>query len=258
MSRLVDIFKTKNKRRLKRTAKVDLRIPVHLAVIMDGNGRWARKRGLPRTAGHRAGAENLENVCEACIEQGIQYLTVYAFSTENWSRPTEEIDTLMDLFIEFIHRFDTKMAREGIRLRFSGDLAGLPAHLQSTISHAEENSRHRDRLQLIIALNYGGRRELAQACRKLAEQVRSGKIEPDTIDENLVRSALYLPDVPDPDLIIRPSGEQRLSNFLIWQSAYSEFWFSDVLWPDFNREHLLAALEAYTMRDRRFGGLKQI
>lgn len=234
-----------------------LKIPEHLAVIMDGNGRWAKQRGLPRQAGHRAGAENLENVCKLCCQYGIKYLTVYAFSTENWSRPADEVNTLMELFVEFIRRFDIKMAAEGIRLRFSGDLAALPEHLQAIIAKSEADSKERDKLQLIIAINYGGRRELVQACQKLADEVRDGSLNPADIDENSIQSALYLPDVPDPDLLIRPSGEQRLSNFLIWESAYAEFWFSDVLWPDFADQHLLAALEAYTARDRRFGGIRQ-
>ena len=234
-----------------------LKIPLHLAVIMDGNGRWATRRGLPRTAGHRAGAENLENVCRMCCDYGIKYLTVYAFSTENWSRPADEVNTLMELFVEFIRRFDVKLAREGIRLRFSGDIAALPPNLQAIMAKAEADSRERKNLQLIIAINYGGRREIVQACQKLAAAVREGSLEPDAIDETALQTALYLPDVPDPDLLIRPSGEQRLSNFLIWESAYSEFWFSDVLWPDFTDEHMLAALQAFTARDRRFGGIRQ-
>lgn len=235
----------------------DLKIPVHLAVIMDGNGRWAQRRGLPRQAGHRAGAENLRDVCRLCGKYGIRYLTVYAFSTENWTRPEDEVHTLMALFVEFIKRFDAEMAQEGIRLRFSGDLAALPENVQAIITEAEANSAARDRLQLIIAINYGGRRELVQACQKLAESVRSGKMAPEDINETALSGALYLADVPDPDLVIRPSGEQRLSNFLLWESAYSELWFADVLWPDFAEEHLQAALQAYTSRDRRFGGIRQ-
>ena len=257
---MLQFFRSIIKRSGRRPDKADqatLKIPLHLAIIMDGNGRWAKRRGLPRTAGHRAGAENLENICRLCVEYGIQYLTVYAFSTENWTRPPNEVNTLMDLFIEFIQRFDTKMAQVGIRLRFSGDIAALPERLRDTIVRAEDESRNRDRLQLIIAINYGGRRELTQACRKIAADVRAGLINPDQIEEQQVQAALYLPDVPDPDLLIRPSGEQRLSNFLIWQSAYSEFWFSDVLWPDFSRVHLISALSAFTGRDRRFGGSGQ-
>ncbi len=238
-------------------AAASLKIPRHLAVIMDGNGRWAQRRGLPRSAGHRAGAENLRDVCRLCGKYGIPYLTVYAFSTENWSRPQDEVHTLMALFVEFIRRFDAEMAKEGIRLRFSGDLAALPADMQQIMAQAEADSAARNRLQLIIALNYGGRHELVQACRKLAAEVQAGRLAPDGIDEAVLSGALYLPDVPDPDLVIRPSGEQRLSNFLLWESAYAELWFADVLWPDFAEEHLLAALQAYTNRDRRFGGIRQ-
>jgi len=224
---------------------------------MDGNGRWAKQRGLPRQAGHRAGSENLENICRLCGKFGIRYLTVYAFSTENWNRPEDEVHALMDLFVEFIHRFDVKMAREGIRLRFMGDLAALPANLQKIIAQAEADSKSRDKLQLIIAINYGGRREMVQACQTLARAARDGRIDPADINENVLHDALYLPDVPDPDLIIRPSGEQRLSNFLLWESAYAELWFSNVLWPDFSEEHLVAALQDFANRDRRYGGIKK-
>ena len=234
-----------------------LKIPVHLAVIMDGNGRWAQRRGLPRQAGHRAGAENLPKLCRMCRRKGIQYLTVYAFSTENWNRPEDEVHTLMELFVEFIRRFDTEMASEGVRIRFSGDLEALPQNIRETMAKAEADSRQRANLQLIIAINYGGRRELVQACQKLASAVQEGQLAPADIDEKKLSSFLYLPDVPDPDLLIRPSGEQRLSNFLLWESAYSEFWFSDVLWPDFAEEHLDQAILAFTSRDRRFGGIRQ-
>ena len=234
-----------------------LRVPRHLAVIMDGNGRWANQRGLPRQAGHRAGAEKLQDLCQMCGRHGIEYLTVYAFSTENWSRPEHEIHTLMELFVEFFQRYDAELAREGIRVRFSGDLAGLPLHIRAIIDRAERDSVQRDRMQLIVAINYGGRRELVQACRRLVDQVQAGEMKMEAIDETAIQQALYLPDVPDPDLIIRPSGEQRLSNFLLWQSAYSELWFSTVLWPDFSEQDLLEALQAYQQRDRRFGGVTQ-
>lgn len=236
--------------------ELSLKIPQHLAVIMDGNGRWAGQRGLPRQAGHRAGSENLKNLCRMCGRRGIKYLTVYAFSTENWNRPQAEVHALMDLFVEFFRRYDTELAQEGIRLRFSGDLAALPENMQAIIREGEANSLQRNKMQLIIALNYGGRRELVQVCQKIATQVAAGQLLPAAIDEATLHAALYLPDVPDPDLIIRPSGEQRLSNFLLWESAYSEFWFSDVLWPDFSDQHLDQALRAFTERDRRFGGIR--
>ncbi|MDW7656091.1 MAG: isoprenyl transferase [Bacillota bacterium] len=267
MARLVQIFKLlfparktgrdqdKPGRQPGGDADEPLRIPRHLAVFMDGNGRWARQRGLPRTAGHRAGAENLQNLCRMCGRHGIQYLTVYAFSTENWNRPQEEVQALMELFVEFFERYDRELAKEGIRVRFSGDRNGLPQSVTDIMERAEADSASRQKMQLIIALNYGGRREIVQACRKLACEVADGRLAPDAIDEQALSAALYLPDVPDPDLVIRPSGEQRLSNFLLWQSAYAEFWYANVLWPDFNETHLTEALKEFTRRDRRYGGI---
>lgn len=228
----------------------------HLAVIMDGNGRWAKRRLLPRKAGHRAGAKNLRRLCQMCGQAGISYLTVYAFSTENWKRPEDEVATLMRLFIEFLNDYDREMESEGIRLRVLGDVSGLPANVRESMLAAEERSRGRERLQLILALNYGGRAEIAAAVNRIAERVLQGELIPGQIDETTVARHLYLPDVPDPDLIIRPSGEQRLSNFLLWQGAYSELWFSDVLWPDFRQVDFDRALAAYSERERRFGGLK--
>ncbi len=246
-----------SKRRSGKVESGSLKVPYHLAVIMDGNGRWAKKRGLPRSAGHRAGAENLERVCRLCNRYGISYLTVYAFSTENWSRPADEVQALMNLFIEFINRFENKMAQEGIRIRFSGDLTGLPEPVQQAIRDAEEKSRNRTRLQLVIAINYGGRREILHACQMVARRCADGELDWAKIDETTLSHAMYLSDVPDPDLLIRPSGEMRLSNFLIWQSAYTELWFSDVLWPSFGEKDFVAALQAFSGRDRRFGGIRE-
>jgi undecaprenyl diphosphate synthase len=241
----------------KQTLGAGLKIPVHLAIIMDGNGRWAQRRGLPRQAGHRAGADNLQKVVRLCSNYGIRYLTVYAFSTENWSRPQGEVQALMGLFIEFINRFSEEMAREDVRIRFSGDLEALPQDVRQSIAQAEADSCQRQKIQLIIAINYGGRRVIMQACRRLAADVQAGRLAVDAIDEQALQARLYLPDVPDPDLVIRPSGEQRISNFLIWESAYAEMWFSNILWPDFAEQHLVEALEAYTGRDRRFGGIRK-
>lgn len=230
-------------------------IPVHIAIIMDGNGRWAKKRGLDRRFGHRAGAENLKRVTEACGDLGVKYLTVYAFSTENWKRSDEEVNALMKLFIEFFHRYDAELAEQDIRLRFTGDLQALPDEVRATIDEAEEGSLHRKRMQLIIAFNYGGRQELVDCARRLAREARDGALDPDQITEADVAARLYLPDVPDPDLIIRSSGEMRLSNFLLWQAAYSELWISDVLWPDFDQATLEQAIRDFNNRDRRFGGV---
>ena len=235
----------------------DLKVPVSLGVIMDGNGRWATKRHLPRSAGHRAGAENLKDLCRNCGRYGVKYLTVYAFSTENWSRPQNEIDQLMKLFVEFVDRYDPELKDEDIRMRFTGDLSQLPESVKESIRIEEERSKDRKKMQLIIAINYGGRREILNSCQKIAEQVKTGTLEPSDITEQMIADNLYLPDVPDPDLIIRPSGEQRISNFLLWECAYSEFWISDVLWPDFGYEELTQAFRDYALRDRRFGGLSK-
>ncbi len=235
----------------------ELKVPVSLGVIMDGNGRWARKRMLPRSAGHRAGAENLKELVRNCCNYGVKYLTVYAFSTENWSRPEDEVDQLMKLFIEFFNKYDPELAEEDIRVRFTGDIESLPEANREVCREAEERSKNRKRMQLIVALNYGGRRELEYAVRKIGQEVKEGKIEPDDISEQTIAAHMYLPDVPDPELIIRPSGEMRLSNFLLWESAYSEFWVSEVLWPDFSYNDLTQAFKDYGRRDRRFGGLSK-
>ena len=235
----------------------DLKVPVSLGVIMDGNGRWATKRHLPRSAGHRAGAENLKELCRNCGKYGVKYLTVYAFSTENWSRPQDEVEKLMKLFVEFVDRYDPELKEEGVRMRFTGDIAALPEKVKETIKIEEERSKDRQKMQLIIAFNYGGRREIVNSCQKIAEQIKAGTIEPSDITEQMISDNLYLPDVPDPELIIRPSGELRISNFLLWECAYSEFWISDVLWPDFGYEDLTQAFRDYALRDRRFGGLSK-
>ncbi len=235
----------------------DLKVPVSLGVIMDGNGRWATKRHLPRSAGHRAGAENLKELCRNCGRYGVKYLTVYAFSTENWSRPQDEVEKLMKLFVEFVDRYDPELKEEGVRMRFTGDLDALPEKVKEVIRIEEERSKDRQKMQLIIAFNYGGRREIVNSCQMIAEQVKAGVLEPSDITEQMISDNLYLPDVPDPELIIRPSGELRISNFLLWECAYSEFWISDVLWPDFGYEELTQAFRDFALRDRRFGGLSK-
>lgn len=231
-------------------------VPVHLAVIMDGNGRWAKRRGLPRSAGHKAGAEKLRNMTEWCGNRGIKYLTVYAFSTENWSRPSDEVAVLMSLLIEFLEKYDSEMARQGVRLRVLGDVKSLQPDIRTALDKAVDRSSARDKMQLIIAFNYGGRREIVHAAKAIAVAVAAGELKPEDIDEHSISKNLYLNDIPDPDIIIRPSGELRLSNFLLWESAYSELWFSDVLWPDFSESDLDRALTDYDKRDRRYGGVK--
>ena len=234
-----------------------LKVPVSLGVIMDGNGRWAKKRLLPRSAGHRAGAENLKELCRNCGNYGVKYLTVYAFSTENWSRPQGEVDQLMKLFVEFFDRYDPELAEEGIRVRFTGDIENLPENIQKVCREGEERSKDRPKMQLIVAFNYGGRREIVHSMQNIAKDIKEGRLQPEDITEDTISSNMYLPDVPDPELIIRPSGEMRLSNFLLWESAYSEFWVSDTLWPDFGYDDLTQAFRDYAKRDRRFGGLSK-
>lgn len=229
-------------------------LPRHIGIIMDGNGRWAKRRGLPRTMGHRQGVRAFENIVRACKEMGISYLTVYAFSTENWRRPPEEVRTILDLLREYLRNAE-KYRDEGVRLRFIGDKEPLDDQLRSMMEKAEAESASNTEMTVNVAINYGGRDELVKAAQQLAQQVQQGKLRPEEIDEAAVSGALYTADQPDPDLIIRPSGELRLSNFLIWQSAYAELLFMDVLWPDFNREHLRQALWEYAGRNRRFGGI---
>ena len=233
-----------------------LDIPKHIGVIMDGNGRWAKTRSLPRSMGHRAGATRLRDITAAAARLGVEYLTVYAFSTENWERPQSEVDQLMKLFVEYFTRYDKELAKEDIRLRFSGDIPGLPEDVQRTIRHAEKTSETREGLQLIVAFNYGGRQEILQAIHAREEELRIALKEGRDLEVLTIESFseyLYMPDVPDPDLIIRSSGELRSSNFLLWESAYAEFWVSDVLWPDFTGRDLLAAIVDYNHRNRRFG-----
>ncbi len=220
---------------------------------MDGNGRWARRRGLPRLAGHRAGTENIRRIAEACVEEGIEILTIYAFSTENWSRPAEEVQGLLGLLSEVIERETENLHRNGVQVRHIGRLEGLPEELQRKILQAVERTRENRRLILNVAFNYGGRAEIVDAARRLM----AAGIPPEEVTEERFAAALYTAGCPDPDLIIRTAGEMRLSNFLIWQAAYSEFYSTPTLWPDFDREELHRAIEAYGKRVRKFGGLEE-
>ena len=232
----------------------EARLPRHIAIIMDGNGRWAKRRFLPRSAGHRAGAKTFQDIARYANQIGVGYMTVYAFSTENWKRPKEEIDNLMNLMRDYLK--DAKnFKEENIQVQFIGDLSVLPQDMQELIREDEELSADATGMHLNIAMNYGGRDEILRAVGQLAAEAKAGELDPATIDEALFSARLYTAGQPDPDLIIRPSGEFRLSNYLIWQSAYAEFWFSDILWPDFNRKHLMQAIEAYNSRSRRFGGV---
>ncbi len=221
----------------------------HLAVIMDGNGRWAQKRGLPRVQGHRKGAQKAEKIIEWCAELGIKYVTLYTFSTENWKRPQEEVNYLFSLLVEMLNKKFTRMMEQGVRIRFCGLVEQLPEQIVNVCRDFENKTKDNQKIQAILALNYGGRREIIDAVNRA---VQNGVKQ---FDENVLRSYLYLPDVPDPDLVIRTSGEVRISNFLLWQIAYSELYFTDVLWPDFSKEDLLKAVRNFENRHRRFGGL---
>lgn len=231
-------------------------LPEHIGIIMDGNGRWAKKRALPRKYGHREGAKAFRKIVEYCDKIGLRYLTVYAFSTENWKRPKDEVDSIMQLLEQYIDEaFDHKNESDGVRAKFIGDMSALSPVLQEKIKRIEALGEGKSGLLVNVALNYGGRHELVHSMRALAEMVREQKIAPEEIDEAMVSDHLYTAGQPDPDLIIRPSGEERLSNFLIWQAAYSEFVFMDVLWPDFKPEHLEEAIRIFNQRHRRFGGI---
>ena len=244
------------KRRPTAAAQVDFEhLPRHVAIIMDGNGRWAKKRGLPRTAGHAAGAENFRTIATYCKDIGLEYLTVYAFSTENWKRPAEEVSAIMGLLKKYLLEAIGRMERDRVKMRFFGDLSPLDPELQALCRRTEEISTHYEGCQVNICLNYGGRDEVLRAAKAFAEECVRGEKKPEDLTEEVFGSHLFSAGVPDPDLVIRPSGEIRISNFLLWQSAYAEFYFTDVLWPDFTKEELNKALAAYQGRSRRFGGV---
>ncbi len=226
----------------------------HLAIIMDGNGRWAKARGLPRSEGHRAGGETVRRVLGFCRDAGIRYLTLYAFSVENWKRPKEEVDALMGLLVSYLAGEESMLHRHQVRLRIMGQRDDLPAEVQAALNHVESVTAHYER-QLILCLSYGGRREIVSAAKKLAQAAAEGKLDPEAIDEDVFATQLYLPDVPDPDLIVRTSGEMRLSNFLLWQASYAELYVTPVLWPDFDKADFDAALASFGKRERRYGGV---
>jgi len=230
-------------------------VPRHVAIIMDGNGRWAAARGLPRGEGHRRGVEALRRTVRAAADLGIAYVTIFSFSAENWARPAEEISDLFGLLRRFIRNDLADLHRDGVRVRIIGERAGLSADIAALLDEAENLTRGNRGLTLIVAFNYGARQEIARAARILAEKAMRGEIAPDAIDQDAIDAHLDAPDVPDPDLIIRTSGEQRLSNFLLWQAAYSEFVFLPIHWPEFDRAALEAAIGEYNQRERRFGGL---
>ena len=232
-------------------------IPNHVAIILDGNGRWAKKKGMPRNYGHIQGAKNVEVICRAAYDMGIKYLTVYAFSTENWNRPQEEVDALMKLLNQYMKNCQKTAKKNNMCVRVIGDKTGLSEEIQRDIAALEDATKDYDGLHFTIALNYGGRDELVRAVKKIAKKVQEGTVNPEEIDEKMVTAELDTAGLPEPDLMIRTSYELRISNFLLWQLAYTEFYFTPVPWPDFTKEELIKAVEAYNHRDRRYGGLKE-
>ena len=234
----------------------NLKIPRHVAVIMDGNGRWAKSKGLPRKMGHVQGGKNVEDMLYVCDDLGIKYFTVYAFSTENWKRSEDEVAALMTLLRSYLASGFKKAAKNNVRIRIIGDRTRLAPDIQKLIEDLEEDSRNNTGLQFQIAINYGSRDEIVRMMKKTAEDIKSGNLNPEDINEDYISNNLDTKDIPDPDLLIRTSGELRISNFLLWQIAYSEFYFADCHWPDFNKDELIKAIEAYNKRDRRFGDAK--
>ena len=237
-------------------AQIDpARLPRHVAGIMDGNGRWAKARGLPRVEGHKAGADSVKEIIENCARLGVEMLTLYAFSVENWKRPKDEIDLLMELLKQYIRKNLSTLMENDIRFRAIGRIVGLARSVQMMIRQAEKKTTRNQGLQLNLALNYGGRTEIVDAARRLAAEAKAGALDPESIDADTIAERLYTAGFPDPDLLIRTSGESRVSNFLLWQIAYAEFHITPVLWPDFRRLHLFEAILDYQRRERRFGGL---
>ncbi|WP_024614715.1 isoprenyl transferase [Clostridium sp. Ade.TY] len=231
-------------------------IPKHIAIIMDGNGRWAKKRKLPRTMGHKAGVETIRRVLKEADKLGVKYMTLYAFSTENWKRPKDEVNALMKLLIQYLRQEINELHKNGVKINVLGDISKLPLECQKEINSSVVKTENNTGITMNIALNYGGRDEIIRATKLIVEDILSGKIKKEDIDDNIFEEHLYTKGIPDPDIIIRPSGEQRLSNFLLWQCAYSEFWYSDICWPDFKEEDLRKAIYDFQNRDRRFGGIK--
>ena len=233
-----------------------MNIPNHVAIILDGNGRWAKKRMMPRQYGHAKGAQVVEQICEDAWNMGIQYLTVYAFSTENWNRPDSEVKILMDIFSKYMVDKLQKVGQKNMKIRFIGERSRLDKAMIEKIENLEESTKDNTGLNFTVALNYGSRDEMVRAMRKMAAEIKEGKLEPEDITEEKYNTYLDTAELPDPDLLIRTSGDQRLSNYLLWQLAYTEFYFTDVMWPDFNKEELAKAVEWYANRDRRYGKVK--
>lgn len=234
-----------------------MNVPQHIAIILDGNGRWAKAKGMPRNYGHVQGSKNVEKICEEAWKMGIKYLTVYAFSTENWNRPADEVNALMKLLRSYMKTCLKTAAKNDMKVRVIGDITKLDEDIQKRILELEEATKNNGGLNFQIAINYGSRDEITRAVRTLAEDVKEGKLMPEEVNEACIERYLDTHDIPDPDLLIRTSGEQRLSNYLLWQLAYTEFYFTDVPWPDFSKQELEKAIEQYNRRDRRYGGVKE-
>lgn len=231
-------------------------IPKHIAIIMDGNGRWAKERNLPRTMGHKAGVETIREIVKECNNLGVKYLTLYAFSTENWKRPKDEVSALMSLLVQYLRKEVKELNENNVVVNAIGDIEKLPEVCVNELKKAYEETKNNTGLILNLALNYGGRDEIIRAVKNMYEDIKLGKVREAEVNEDIISNYLYTKGMADPDLIIRPSGEKRISNFLLWQCAYSEFWYSDIKWPDFKKEHLHKAIYDYQNRDRRFGSVK--
>jgi len=235
-----------------------MKIPKHIGIIMDGNGRWAKKRGMMRAMGHRAGTEATHRIVEACGEIGVKYLTIYVFSAENWGRPKIEVDLLMNLLVEMVHKEIDLLNKNNVKLSTIGDLSRLPKKTYEELMWGVEETSQNTGLNLILALSYGGRSEIVSAAKKISTQISSGELSIDDVDEKLFATKLYMSNIPDPELIIRTGGDTRISNFLLWQSAYAELYFTNILWPDFNKDELMKAIDDFSNRERRFGKVKEL
>ena len=253
---MLDMFRTKKEEQLKKIELDMSNIPNHIAIIMDGNGRWAKERKLPRSMGHKAGVETIRRILKEATRLGVKNLTLYAFSTENWGRPKDEVSALMKLLVTYLRKELDECHKNGVRMNVFGDMTQLPNECQEALNDALERTKNNSRINLNFALNYGGRDEILRAIKLISSDIKNNIIKEEDINSELVESYLYTKGIPDPDLIIRPSGEQRLSNFLLWQCAYSEFWYSDINWPDFMEKDLRQAIFDYQNRDRRFGKVK--
>ena len=257
---MLNIFKRNNdlgNKNLSEDFELDMNnIPKHIAIIMDGNGRWAQARNLPRSLGHKAGVETIRRVIKEADKLGVKYMTFYAFSTENWKRPKDEVDALMKLLVQYLRQELEELHRNSVVIRVLGDISRLPDECVKEIERSKEKTKNNTGIVMNFALNYGGRDEIIRATKFIAESVKKGELNPEDITKEVIESYLYTHDMPDPDIIIRPSGEQRLSNFLLWQCAYSEFWYSNINWPDFKEKDLRKAIFDFQNRERRFGGLK--